>query len=40
MSVDWREKLLRMRAELERVSVAAAESSATVELDQGKAEAH
>ena len=36
MSTDWREELLEMRAELERVSDAAAESAETVELDQGK----
>jgi DnaK suppressor protein len=36
MSTDWRQKLLRMRAELESATDTAAEASETVELDQSK----
>lgn len=36
MSEDWRQVLLDLRAELERVADTAADSSAVVELDQSK----
>lgn len=36
MTIDWRERLLALRAELEAVSEAGEASSAVVELDQSK----
>lgn len=36
MSTDWREQLLQMRADLERVSDSTAAASEIVELDQSK----
>ncbi len=36
MSIDWRERLLRLREETETVADSAADAAAIVELDQGK----
>ena len=36
MTIDWRTKLLALRAELEEVKESGAEASAVVELDQTK----
>ena len=36
MTVDWRERLLALRAELEGIEESGAEASAVVELDQAK----
>jgi DnaK suppressor protein len=36
MTVDWREQLLALRAELEGIEQSGAEASAVVELDQAK----
>jgi DnaK suppressor protein len=36
VSIDWRERLLQFRAEIESVADSTAETASTVELDQSK----
>jgi len=36
VSIDWRQRLLRLRAEIESIADSAADSSSIVELDQSK----